>query len=53
MHKVVELILQTMAADVDAKWIDSLGFAEFAINSLVNCFTGNVPFELVYGTNVE
>ena len=42
-----------MATDVDAKWVDRLGFVEFAINSSVNTSTGKVPFELVYGHNVR
>ena len=42
-----------MATDVDAKWVDRLGFVEFAINSSVNSSTGKAPFELVYGTNVR
>ena len=42
-----------MATDVDAKWVDRLGFVEFAINSPINSFTGKAPFELAYGTNVQ
>ena len=42
-----------MAMDVDAKWVDRLGFVEFAINSLVNISTGKAPFELMYGHNVR
>ena len=47
-----------MATDVDAKWVDRLGFVEFAINSSVNTrrlasSTGKAPFELVYGHNVH
>ena len=30
MHKVVELVLKTIATDIDAKWVDRLGFVEFA-----------------------
>ena len=41
-----------MATDIDAKWVDSLGFVEFVINSSINSSTGNAPFELAYGTNV-
>ena len=41
-----------MATDVDAKWVDCLGFVEFAINSSVNTSTSKAPFELVYGHNV-
>ena len=41
-----------MATDIDAKWVDGLGFVEFAINSSINSSTGKVPFELAYGTNV-
>ena len=42
-----------MATDVDAKWVDRLGFVEFAINSSINSSTGKAPFELAYGTNVQ
>ena len=42
-----------MATDVDAKWVDRLGFVEFAINSSINSSTRKAPFELVYGTNVQ
>ena len=41
-----------MATDADAKWVDHLGFVEFAINSSVNTSTGKVPFEFVYSHNV-
>ena len=41
-----------MATDVDAKWVDCLGFVEFAINSSANTSTGKVLFELVYGHNI-
>ena len=41
-----------MATDADAKWVDRLGFVEFAINSSINSSTGKAPFELAYGTNV-
>ena len=52
MHKVVEQVLRTMATDADAKWVDRLGFVEFAINSSTNGSTGKAPFELAYGQNV-
>ena len=42
-----------MATDIDAKWVDRLGFVEFAIDSSINSFTGKAPFELAYGTNVQ
>ena len=42
-----------MATDIDAKWVDRLGFVEFAINSSINTSTGKAPFELAYGTNVR
>ena len=42
-----------MATDIDAKWVDRLGFVEFAINSSINSSTGKAPFELAYGTNVQ
>ena len=42
-----------MATDIDAKWVDRLGFVEFAINSSINSSTGKAPFELAYGTNVR
>ena len=42
-----------MATNVDAKWVDRLGFVEFAINSSINNSTGKAPFELAYGTNVR
>ena len=42
-----------MATDVDAKWVDCLGFVEFAINSSVNTSTGKEPFELVHGHKVR
>ena len=41
-----------MATDVGTKWVDRLGFVEFAINSSVNTSTGKAPFELGYGDNV-
>ena len=41
-----------MATDIDAKWVDRLGFVEFAINSSINSSKGKAPFELAYGTNV-
>ena len=41
-----------MVTDVDAKWVDRLGFVEFAINSSINSSIGKVPFELAYGTDV-
>ena len=41
-----------MATDVNAKWVNHLGFVEFVINSSVNTSNGKVPFELVYGHNV-
>ena len=41
-----------MATDIDAKWVDRLGFVEFAINSSINSSTGKAPFELSYETNV-
>ena len=41
-----------MATDVDAKWVDRLGFVEFTINSSINSSIGKAPFELAYGTNV-
>ena len=41
-----------MATDVDAKWVDCLGFVEFAINSSAYTSTGKAPFELVYGHNI-
>ena len=42
-----------MATDIDAKWVDRLGFVEFAINSSINSSTGKAPFKLDYGTNVQ
>ena len=42
-----------MATDIDAKWVDRLGFVEFAINSSINSSTGKAPFDLAYGTNVQ
>ena len=42
-----------MVTDFDAKWVDRLGFVEFAINSPINSSTGKAPFELAYGTNVR
>ena len=42
-----------MVTDVDAKWVDRLGFVEFAINNSINSSTGKAPFELAYGTNVR
>ena len=42
-----------MATDVNAKWVDRLGFVEFAINSSINSSTGKAPFELAYGTSVQ
>ena len=42
-----------MATDIDAKWVDRLGFVEFAINSSINSSIGQAPFELAYGTNVR
>ena len=42
-----------MATDVDAKWVDRLGFVEFAINSSIHSSTGKAPFDLAYGTNVQ
>ena len=41
-----------MAVDVDAKWVDRLGFVEFAVNSSANTSTGKALFELVYGHNI-
>ena len=41
-----------MATEVDAKWVDRLGFVEFSINSSTNSTTGKTPLELAYGTNV-
>ena len=41
-----------MATDIDARWVDRLGFVEFAINSSINSSTGKAPFELAYGSNV-
>ena len=41
-----------MATDVDAKWVDCLGFVDLAINSSINTTSGKVPFELVYGHSV-
>ena len=43
----------TMSTDVDAKWVNCLGFVEFASNSSVNTSTGKAPFELVYGHSVR
>ena len=42
-----------MVTNIDAKWVDRLGFMEFAINSSINSSTGKAPFELAYGTNVQ
>ena len=42
-----------MATDIDAKWVDWLGFVEFAINSSINSSTEKAPFELAYGTSVQ
>ena len=42
-----------MVTDIDAKWVDRLGFVEFTINSSMNSSTGKAPFELAYGTNVR
>ena len=53
MHKVVELVLRTMATDIDAKWVDRLGFVEFSINNSIKSSTWKAPFELAYGTNVR
>ena len=53
MNKVVEQVLHTMAIDIDNKWVDKLGFVEFAINSSVNVSTSRAPFEIVYSSNVQ
>ena len=53
MRKVVEKVLRTMAIDIDAKWVDRLGFVKCTINSSINSSTGKAPFELAYGTNVR
>ena len=42
-----------MVTDLDAKWVDRLGFVEFAINSSIKSLTGKAPFELAYGTNLR
>ena len=42
-----------METDVDAKWVDRLGFVEISINSSINSSTGKAPFEVAYGTNVQ
>ena len=42
-----------MTTDVDAKWVDRLGFVEFAINNSINSSTGKAPFALAYGTNMQ
>ena len=39
MNKVVKQVLYTMAVDIDNKWVDKLGFIEFAINSSMNAST--------------
>ena len=53
MHKVVEWVPRTIVTDADAKWVDRLGFVEFAINSSINSSTGKAPFEVAYWTNVR
>ena len=52
MNKIVKQVLHTMAVDIDNKWVDKLGFVEFAINSSVNASTSKAPFEMVQGSNV-
>ena len=42
-----------MAVDIDNKWVDKLGFVEFAINSPIGASTSKAPFEMVYGSNVR
>ena len=39
--------------DIDAKWVDRLGFVEFTTNSSINSSTGKASFELAYGTNMR
>ena len=47
MNKVVQQVLHTIAVDIDNKWVDKLGFVEFAINLYVNASTSKDPFKMV------
>ena len=52
MNKVAKQVLYTMAVDIDNKWVDKLGFIEFAISSSMNASTSQALFKIVYGSNV-
>ena len=42
-----------MAVDINNKWVNKLGFVEFAINSSINASTSKAPSNIIYGSNVQ